>query len=126
MSLIPLNTWNIVVLISCYLVSLLSGKFIVGPIMGKLWKKFLPASMKRNSLLVSYFGLIESFLYTTAILVNLKEFVPIWLALKVAGEWSQTKTETDRPMYYLFMIGNGLQIIFAVGSAFIALLLFRI
>ena len=123
MTLVPINSWNISVIIVGYLISLLGGRYIVGTIVRNLWIKYMPPPIQqqRNDELVGIFGFVENFLYTTAILINVKEFIAVWLALKIVGQWTQTKTDTDRPLYYLFMIGNGLSLILSVGVGLIIL-----
>jgi hypothetical protein len=127
MGLVTLSFWNVSIIILGYLVSILGGRFIVGNIVETLWRKYMPPEFKtkRNGSLVAILGYIENFLFTTAILINIKEFIAVWLALKIVGEWSQTKTETDRPLYYIFMIGNGLSLIISCGAGLMVAQLIR-
>jgi hypothetical protein len=79
MKLVPLSLWNISTILLGYLISLLGDRYIVGTIIHKLWEKYMPPQLrqKRNDSLVAIFGYVENFLYTTAILINVKEFIAI-------------------------------------------------
>jgi hypothetical protein len=118
MTLMPLSAWNIAVVVIGYLLSLVGGRIIIENIIGRLWKEYIPPEYARQPKLVAYVGFIESFLYTSATLVGRPEFITVWLAIKLAGQWSPTKTDIDRPLFHLFLIGNGLNVIISVGAAF--------
>jgi MFS family permease len=77
-------------------------------------------------------GLVERTLYTTAFLMGIPEFIAVWLALKVAGQWERWKTDwssearskelkakkdTSRVMYSGYLLGNALSIAFGVTGA---------
>jgi hypothetical protein len=81
------TTWNVLVIIIGYVVSIFGGRLIVGPIVTNLWKKHIPESYKRYPDLVMYVSFLESFIYTSATLLGVKEFVAVWLGLKLAGQW---------------------------------------
>jgi hypothetical protein len=113
------TTWNVLVIIIGYVVSIFGGRLIVGPIVTNLWKKHIPESYKRYPDLVMYVSFLESFIYTSATLLGVKEFVAVWLGLKLAGQWLSSKSELDRPLYHLFLIGNGLSLTISVGIGLI-------
>ena len=68
-------------------------------------------------------GTIESVLYTSSWLLEIPEFIAIWLALKVAGRWGRWERDegkvTGRTVYNIFLIGNGLVIAFSTTGAFV-------
>jgi hypothetical protein len=125
MASFSITTWNVLVIVFGYIVSIYGGRLIVGPIITKLWKKHIPDTYKRYPDLVKYVSLLESFIYTTATLIGAKEFIAVWLGLKLAGSWSPTKSEIDRPLYHLFLIGNGLSLTISVGVGLIIKILLR-
>jgi len=75
-------------------------------------------------------GYIERFLYTTALLLQHYGIIGVWLAFKVAGRWERAKKQFDdlyngnksnpknkmkaHAIYSVFIIGNGLSIVYAV------------
>ncbi|MBI2862113.1 MAG: hypothetical protein HYX89_04765, partial [Chloroflexi bacterium] len=66
-------------------------------------------------------GLLERFMYTSAVLVGRPEFIAVWLALKVAGQWAAWRDPwLGRPIYNLVLIGNALSIIFGAGGGYLA------
>jgi hypothetical protein len=87
-------------------------------------------------------GFAERALYTTSWLLATPQFIAIWLALKVAGQWDRWKSDwaarerqaelkagrdTARAMYAGYLLGNALSISFGVSGALIVqdLLRFR-
>lgn len=85
-------------------------------------------------------GFVERTLYLGSILANKPEFIAIWLAFKIAGQWDRWKTDyyadpkkrplledspgdTARAVWGGYAIGNGLSIAFAfTGGVIIQLL----
>ena len=71
-------------------------------------------------------GVMEGLMYPVAIAVGSGEFIGIWLAVKVAGQWVRWGTETPtgrarvlqakkgRRRFNKFLIGNALRIVLAV------------
>lgn len=61
-------------------------------------------------------GVFERVLYTSAVVINKYEFIAVWLAFKVIGEWkdSISKTHAGRVRTNNFILGNSLSIIFGV------------
>lgn len=80
-------------------------------------------------------GLIERFLYMTAMFIGQFDFVGLWLLLKVAGGWKKwadgisdfpeaRMAVSGRIVFNVFLIGNGLSIAFAfVGYSVTKLLI---
>ena len=70
-------------------------------------------------------GMIERFMYTTALLVGKPEWFAVWLAFKITGFWTGSQLSEDKKLkpHVLFnasLIGNAISIIFAVFGAWIA------
>lgn len=101
------------------------GRIIVGTVISRLWNKHIPKTYKRYPDLVMYVSLLESFIYTTAVIINQEGFIVVWLTLKLAGQWLSTKTKLDRPLYHLFLLGNGLSIVMSAGIGFFMKILFQ-
>lgn len=119
-----LSIWNIGILTIGYTVALLVGHFGVGPIVDRLWKHYVP-SLERHPALPAIIGALDLVLYISSYLVGVPEFIVAWLVIKVAGEWSPSKADVDRPLYHIFLIGNGLNIIIGVGTALVIQALLR-
>jgi hypothetical protein len=78
--------------------------------------------------------MVERALYTTSWLAGFPEFVAIWLALKVAGQWDRWKQDVGttlpagasdphsqdaaRATYTGYLLGNALSISFALVGGF--------
>ncbi|MEX2030541.1 MAG: hypothetical protein WD906_06185 [Anaerolineales bacterium] len=77
-------------------------------------------------------GFVERTLYTTAFLMAIPEFIAVWLALKVAGQWERwkqdwsskgrstelkAKKDTSRAMYSGYLLGNALSLTFGATGA---------
>lgn len=75
------------------------------------WDRFLPR----------FVGGLEQFMYTSAVLIDAREFIAVWLALKLAGEWAWRRTDRSRsyPMFNIFLIGNGLSVSLGAATALI-------
>jgi hypothetical protein len=70
-------------------------------------------------------GVIERTLYVASLQMGKPEFIGVWLALKVAGQWKRWETSGSiagnivegRVFYNIFLIGSGLSVAYAVGGA---------
>ncbi|MFH1230693.1 MAG: hypothetical protein V1709_04265 [Planctomycetota bacterium] len=68
----------------------------------------------------SLIGVCEHILYPIALIKGIPEFIGVWLALKVAGQWKRwspddrdlTKADDGRRLFNKFLIGNALSIMF--------------
>ena len=108
-----------------YLVSTIGGAFVlwlVVDIVGwsYLQKVFGIKRKARGSLSVTL-GIVERGLYTTALIIYAPEWIAVWLAIKVAGQWRRSEQEGEKAAYNLFLIGNGLSVLFGLIGAWIAL-----
>jgi hypothetical protein len=73
-------------------------------------------------------GIVKRTLYVAAILAGHPEFIGIWLALKVAGQWqvwnAGISEVSGRTIFSIFLIGSGLSIAYSyVGALVVAGLL---
>ena len=79
-------------------------------------------------------GMVERALYTTSWLLGVPEFIAIWLAFKVAGQWDRwkqdwsskaradelkAKRDPARATYAGYLIGNALSIAFGITGALV-------
>lgn len=65
-------------------------------------------------------GICERASYTAAILMGAPAWISVWLAIKVAAQWSRWNGE-ERATFNIFLIGNLISIFFGVLGAWIAL-----
>ncbi len=78
-------------------------------------------------------GLLERALYTAAWQLGVREFIGLWLALKVVGNWKSwggdtshgTGTIPGRTAFSLFLLGAGTSLAFGVTGALITEMLDR-
>lgn len=64
-------------------------------------------------------GIVERSLYITSFLINAPEFIAIWFTIKMAINWKRWSDAEGRLLFNIFLIGNGLSIIFSI-SAFLS------
>jgi len=112
------SLWNFSVVLIGYVIMLVAGHFIVESVVSRLWKRYLP-STERHVPLPAIVGTLDRCLFATSYLLGVKEFIAVWLAIKLAGQWSPTKTDVDRPLYYIFIIGHALSLTISVGTAIV-------
>jgi hypothetical protein len=115
-----------------YLVSVGAGYLVVQQVMEAAWRGALaPLGSERAAATRAHpehaqaVGLVERALYTAAWHLGVREFIAVWLALKVAGRWHGWSE--DRPGQPggrtgsdLFLIGSGLSLAFGVAGALVA------
>ncbi len=57
-------------------------------------------------------------MYTASWVLGRPEFIAVWLAMKIAGNWG--RWDNHRQLYHVFLVGNGLCILYGVvGGLFI-------
>ena len=59
-----------------------------------------------------YVGVVERVLYVAALQSGVPEFIGLWLALKVAGEWKRWAER--RKIFQVFLIGSGFSVLYSV------------
>ena len=114
---------NVFSLVTGYLVSSLGGALLLWLLIDRLAWGYLAKHgipKKEAGILTLPMGIVERSLYTTAILLNQPGFIAIWLALKVASQWTRWQ-DKERGTYNVFLIGNGLSLMIAFTGAWIAL-----
>lgn len=110
--------WTLAQYTVVYSVSIVLGWFTINPICHRLGRRYFPeASWDR--FLPRFVGALEQFMYTSAILVGMPQFVAVWLVLKLAGEWRQAERPTSYAMYNIFLIGNALSLILSTATAIV-------
>ena len=106
-----------------FVFSTLGGHFVLWPLIDKfLWpyvsrKHNFRAHKFRLSWLV---GIIERGLYTGALIAGAREWIGVWLAVKVVARW-QTEGEKPPDSDNIWLIGTALSVLFGFLGAWIAL-----
>jgi hypothetical protein len=104
--------------------------FVLRPFVDRMWsligwecKGGVPMALRPYAWTPVGIGIIEAVLYPVSLLMNRPEFIAIWLAAKVAGQFELSPEGNQIPArtrYNIFLIGSGLSILFGVVSAFVA------
>lgn len=106
-----------------YLFSMFLGALITWIIIDKLaWpyiKRHHKIDFVKSHSLTIWIGILERFLFTTAVLMGSSAFIPVWIAIKVAPQWDRWKG-SERVTYNVFLLGNMISIIFSLSGAWIA------
>jgi len=110
-----------------YVVSVLGGHLATRCVMDALWKSLGRTVDKAFRIYPKHpqmAGVLERALYTAAWQLGKPEFIGVWLAVKVAGQWkgwSEPFTDEDsgkkipgRAFFNLFLIGNAFSIAYAL------------
>jgi hypothetical protein len=109
--------------------AVLVGHFAVGSVVDRLWKSlaFPREDARRHPWHSALVGDVERALYVGALQFGAREFVGLWLVIKVLGGWSRWNRETEEKngqgrgvpgwtYFHFFLIGNALSVAFgAVG-----------
>jgi len=112
-------------IISAFVVSIIIGDLGIRPIRNEMYRGFEDTATQAWR--PRAIGWLERFLYTATILAGFPEFIAIWLALKVAGQWERWKIDVGaspgrdphraRATYATYLLGNGLSVIYGgLGS----------
>ena len=66
-------------------------------------------------------GILDRVIYTSSLLIPAKEFIAVWLAIKVAVQWKRWDDNKDlgkaRASFHIFVIGTGLSLLYGVVGA---------
>lgn len=112
---VPKQRWSF--FIAIYLFGIVGGNFVC------YWTTYALASLfdlndakKRiNSYPPAIVGLCEAVLYPSSFLMGKPEFIGVWLALKVAGQWKMWQdNQVGRRRFNRFLVGNALSVIVGV------------
>ena len=109
------------------------GHFAIFYLSNALWANLTTPTVSMEQLRPSRLhpaivGFIERTLYVAAIQMSAREFISVWLAIKVAGQWNRwaegyksggETIVTGREFFNVFLIGNGLSIAYALVGALI-------
>lgn len=101
-----------------YLTSILMGHIVIRPTMKRVFKKTGLQQHLDSIGLAGWVGIFERLIYTTAIIVDGKEIIAAWLALKAIAEFKSPDRELIG--YYSFLLGNGLSLFFGIGGGILA------
>ncbi len=89
------------------------------------WTKDDKESIRPQSWQPRILGCVERTLYAASFQLGKSEFIAVWLALKVAGQWKRWGEDqkyggriiAGRAVYNIFLIGSALSIGYAVTGA---------
>ena len=112
---------NLLRVIIGFLVSIIGGAIILELLIELVIRKWYLKEPKPYRVLPIIVGILERALYTTALYINVPQWIPVWLALKTAAGFLQPKKDKYRQDYQTFLIGNAISLIFGVIGAWIAL-----
>jgi hypothetical protein len=116
-----------------YAFSVLLGNVVIKPLLDRFYLGY-EAGRTVENWRAGVVGIVERALYTSALLLGSPEFIAIWLALKVAGQWDRWKQDwsakareeelkdgrdTARAMYSGYLVGNALSLSYGVIGALI-------
>jgi hypothetical protein len=106
-------------LIGLYFFSVAGSTLIINPILMAIRKLFGLASSDDVRFVYLWppilLGTCEAILYPTAFLMGHAEFVGVWLAVKVAGQWNLWLDDRHgRNRFNMFLIGNAMSIALGV------------
>ncbi len=97
--------------------TLIENNYLVDKIKGNSTDYTSNNGWVRNFWQTTTVGVIERVLYLTSIVVCKPEFIAIWLTLKtVYVSWNKEESSSRRT-YNTFLIGNGLEILYAFAGA---------
>jgi hypothetical protein len=111
--------------------SLLGGSLAITPISNALWRGMGweegNTELRPYAEHASMVGVVERALYTVSWLLEKPEFVAVWLALKVAGQWSRwgsdapngDKKVAGRAIFNVFLLGNAFSIAYGLAGGFL-------
>jgi len=104
------NKWHI--LISIYIFAVVGSHIIIHFVtlgFRNLYK--LEGTTRVNLYTPAFIGFCEAILYPTSFILKKPEFIGIWLAVKVAGNWNLWgKGDEGRRRFNMFLVGNALSI----------------
>jgi hypothetical protein len=123
-----MNDW--IAMFVGYVFAVVVGHFCVSYIVSDLWRGVGWSSEADSGVrpaphLPGLVGIVERTLFVASFQLQKSEFIGIWLALKVAGQWRRWQEEIGategkagaRTVYNIFLIGCGFSIAYAVVGA---------
>jgi hypothetical protein len=120
--------WEIIIYYALgYLYSVWVGHWFVLSFSRKAWAAL--GEMPKNERDMPYrwtsslSGIIDRVIYTSSLLFSAREFIAIWLAIKVAVQWKRWEDKEDlgkaRASFHIFIIGTGLSLLYGIVGALI-------
>ena len=121
-----LNNWLPIIL--GYFYAIIGGHIFISWIVNKLWDEVQwrnKPDLRPVAYVPKLVGMIERMLYVAAFQFNSPEFVAVWLALKVAGQWNRWEDDvhledgriiSGRFFFGIFLIGSALSIFYGFSG----------
>jgi hypothetical protein len=107
-----------------FVVSIIGGDLVIYPIVEwYLWpqlQKYHGVEQKKHTF-TRQVGLLERALYTVSLFVGAWQWIGVWFVIKAAARWRSTSGDTDTPVDNVWLIGNGLSVLFGYIGAYVAL-----
>jgi len=113
-----------------YLFAVVIAHLPISWVVDQMWECIGWTKKTSNSIRPEYWqpgvlGCVERFLYAASFQLGKPEFIGVWLALKVAGQWKRWGEDQEyegrliagRAIYNIFLIGNALSVSYAVIGA---------
>jgi hypothetical protein len=107
-----------------YTFSLVMGRIMVGLVMREAWRQLGPIGgpTSLRGWLSPVIGEIEGVMFTTAWLLEKPEFILLWIAIKVTGQWKRWGEDNEvgglivpgRDIFNVFLLGSALSMIYAI------------
>ncbi len=115
-----------------YLFSVVIGHFLIKLFSDTAWTAIGEGFSKESTYhrwTTYILGIIERALFTSSVFFGAREFIAIWLAIKVAAQWKSWEgnpgkvgeARLARARYNLFLLGTGLTVAYSVLGAQITL-----
>lgn len=103
-----------------YAFSVFLGNFFIGRVVDQLWKsvgwtgdtRHNKTNIRPGAWIPPITGFVERVLFTASLQIGKPEFIGIWLAVKVASQWKRWSEEEHRSRFQIFLIGNGLSVLY--------------
>ncbi len=119
--------WSILI---GYTFSILAGHLFTHLVVVEAWKRLVGgdndvSALRGDSWFTEALSVLERTLYTASWQLGKPEFVAVWLALKVGGQWKRWSEDQPlgerkilgRAIYTIFLLGNGLSLLYAIVGA---------
>ena len=119
-----------IMLVAGYVFAVVVGHICVAAVVDQLWTSLnttprQSSVVRPGAFLPRVVGLVERGIYLGSIQFGQPQFIGVWLALKVAGQWKrwgepleyEGKTIDGRVFYNIFLIGNGLSVAYAAVAS---------
>jgi hypothetical protein len=119
--------WEFIYYILGYLYSVWVGHLLVLSFSRNAWSALgeIPKNEKDMPYrwTSSLVGIIERIIYTSSLVFGAKEFIAVWLAIKIAVQWKRWEDTKDlgkaRASFHIFLIGTGLSLMYGVVGGFL-------